>query len=86
MKLILKIAAGIIIAWITIIVSGLIIATLTATALSQAVVKPKMDELNKITNTAFQSNQGPVIRYSNKLPYTNNFDCVNNNGKWGYNA
>lgn len=45
MKLILKIAAGIVIGWVVILVSGLIIATMTAKAISESTVKPAMDQV-----------------------------------------
>ena len=87
MKLVLKIAAGIIIAWFTIIVSGVIIAGITATAISQTVVKPNMDKLNEaITKPMQPTGFTTTTTYTNVLPFKTEFDCVNNNGRWGFNA
>ena len=47
MKLVLKIAAGIIVAWLLILGTALAIATLTAKALTETVVEPRVEELTQ---------------------------------------
>jgi hypothetical protein len=86
MKLVLKIAAGILIAWATILISAFVLAALAATAVTQTVVKPKMDQLSQqINNTFVPSTTNDRVVFTNKLPYTNQYECNANNGNWGYN-
>ena len=86
MKLVLKITAGILLAWATILVSAFILAGLAATAVTQTVVKPKMDQLTQqINNTFVPSTTNDTVVFTNKLPYTNQYECNANNGNWGYN-
>jgi mannitol-specific phosphotransferase system IIBC component len=90
MKLVLKIAAGIIVAWVVILVSGVVLSLLAANAIFQTSTKPQLDKLqtisNKIQSTQTQQTQRPVgsITYTNKLPYTNQVQCNGNGGIWGF--
>ena len=86
MKLILKIAAGIIVAWVLILGTGLIVGLMTAKALTEGVVQPQVDE---ITEPFDQFTTGltppPTKKESTELLGVGYDDCTAQGGFPGWN-
>lgn len=82
MKLVLKIAAGIIVAWVAILVGGFFLAIGTAKVVSEAVVQPQVEQL---TQPFEQLAQVPTYQPEQltwiDISWT---ECHKRDGKWGY--
>ncbi len=89
MKLILKIAAGIIVAWVLILVTGFLIAVGTTKVITGAVVEPTVEELTKPfeeLTTGLTLNPPPTQTESTELLDIGYDDCKAQGGfpGWSY--
>ena len=82
MKLILKIAAGIIVAWVLILGTGLVIAAMTAKALTETTVKPLIEQQEQLV----QQNQQVIPAPVSKTVWLDLSwqECADRQGLWAY--
>jgi hypothetical protein len=82
MKLILKIAAGIIVAWVLILGTGLIVGLLTAKALTETTVKPLVEQQEQLWEQTQQLTPTPIdTTVWLDLSWT---ECLDRDGRWAY--